>query len=386
MSNFYIKGQDLSILDNNILESDYIPENKNDRLLFNLNKDQMEFNYKSLHWGQRKLFLSELHFFNNIILNKYKNFNKFLVIYAGAAPGIHLNLLGYLFPYVEFHLYDPNVFDSSLIKNKKQFKINPLKDVKTGIFNENIINQYLKLFDENKNKYNDYIIIFISDIRGNDISKIKEHKLCSLNESEKIRDSEFSINNQIKKDIFENIIYDDLNIQKNFVSLLNAHENLLKFRLPFNNDTLDYFHGTIYIQPWNSLSGTETRLHISKKIQYNDSSNNDLPIFNYSLKKYERQLAYINTHLRHLNLSDFKLVDLNIILYDDLNQNFTLFDIWKNVDSKFNSKEYISFDCYLETLIFYNYIKLMYETVSIYDLIRYINILTKNLKKNKFNY
>jgi len=384
MSNFYFKDKDLSILDNNILESDYIPENKNDRLLFNLNKNQMEFNYKTLHWGQRKLFLSELHFFNNIILNKYKNFNKFLVIYAGAAPGIHLNLLGHLFPYVEFHLYDPNLFDSSLIKNKKQFKINPLKDVKTGIFNENIIKQYLKLFDENKNKYNDYIIIFISDIRGNDISKIKEHKLCS----EKDIDKELVFFNQIKKNIFENIIYDDLNIQKNFVSLLNAHENLLKFRLPFNNDNIDYFKGTIYIQPWNSLSGTETRLYVSKKTKSSESSSesSSVEFTNYSLKKYERQLAYINIHLRHLNLSDIKLVDLNIILYDDLNQNLTLFDIWKNIDSKFNLKEYISFDCYLETLIFYNYIKLMYETVSIYDLIKYINMLTKNLKKNKFNY
>jgi hypothetical protein len=371
------------ILNDKILENDYIPENKNDRLLFNLNNEQMNFQYKSLHWGQRKLFLSELHFLNNIILNKYKNFNKFLIIYAGAAPGTHLNLLSHLFPYVEFHLYDPNQFDSSLIKNKKQFKINPLKDVKTGIFNENIIKQYLKLFHDNKNKYDDYIIIFISDIRGNDISKIKEQN--NLDKED--------LNNEIKKNMFENIIYDDLNIQKQFVSLLNAHENLLKFRLPFNNLNLDYLNGPIYIQPWNSISGTETRLHISNQ-NYN--------IINYSLKKYERQLAFINVHLRHLNLSDIKLSDIDIILYDDLNQNFTLFDIWKNTgeknmnnrqlhnnlnDSKQTiNKQFISFDCYLETLIIYNYIKLMYQTVSIHDIIKYINMLTKNLKKNKFNY
>ena len=112
-------------------------------------------------------------------------------------------------------------------------------------------------------------------------------------------------------------------------------------------------------------------------------------------------MAFINVHLRHLNLSDIKLSDIDIILYDDLNQNFTLFDIWKNTgeknmnniqlhndlnDSKQTiNKQFISFDCYLETLIIYNYIKLMYQTVSIYDIIKYINMLTKNLKKNKFS-
>lgn len=50
-----------------------------------------------LHWGQRKLLLSEIDFINRI---NNQNDNKLfgLMIYAGSAPGGHLALLIELFP------------------------------------------------------------------------------------------------------------------------------------------------------------------------------------------------------------------------------------------------------------------------------------------------
>lgn len=57
------------------------------------------------HWGQRKLFLSELYF-----LTKYSKLGK-VVIYAGAAPGTHIEYLATLFPEHIFLLVDPCHYD-----------------------------------------------------------------------------------------------------------------------------------------------------------------------------------------------------------------------------------------------------------------------------------
>jgi hypothetical protein len=53
----------------------------------------------SLHWGQRKLLLSEIDFINRINNNNQNDNNLFgIIIYAGSSPGSHLTLLMELFP------------------------------------------------------------------------------------------------------------------------------------------------------------------------------------------------------------------------------------------------------------------------------------------------
>ena len=54
-------------------------------------------------WQYRQLLLSEIEF-----LTEYSNESNCLVVYAGAASGIHLNYLSDLFPQVEFVLIDSN--------------------------------------------------------------------------------------------------------------------------------------------------------------------------------------------------------------------------------------------------------------------------------------
>lgn len=56
------------------------------------------------HWGQRKLLLVEIWFLMN-----YGHLSK-NVIYAGAAPGMHIEYLSKLFQQHKFYLYDPNEF------------------------------------------------------------------------------------------------------------------------------------------------------------------------------------------------------------------------------------------------------------------------------------
>ena len=61
------------------------------------------------HWGQRKLFLTELDF-----LTRYLNHSSNKVLYVGASPGTHLLMILELFPQLELILYDPRNFDKRL--------------------------------------------------------------------------------------------------------------------------------------------------------------------------------------------------------------------------------------------------------------------------------
>src|SRR4051812_18048330 len=61
-----------------------------------------------LHWGQRKLLLSEIEF-----LTLYGDRSN-TVVYVGAADGKHILYLSKLFENHKFILYDPNNFDPCL--------------------------------------------------------------------------------------------------------------------------------------------------------------------------------------------------------------------------------------------------------------------------------
>jgi hypothetical protein len=61
----------------------------------------------TLHWGQRKLLLSEIDLLTQVAV-ECPLFP--LVIYAGAAPGHHVPFLAELFPTAHFVLVDPSQF------------------------------------------------------------------------------------------------------------------------------------------------------------------------------------------------------------------------------------------------------------------------------------
>lgn len=64
---------------------------------------------KGLHYGQRKLILSEVEFLS-ALMETPRSEKPILVVYAGAANGSHLPFLFELFPKVEFILIDPAPF------------------------------------------------------------------------------------------------------------------------------------------------------------------------------------------------------------------------------------------------------------------------------------
>ena len=97
-----------------------------------------KFKGDKTHWGQLKLFSSELQ-----ALNLYYNPEEIdLVVYVGAATGNHLYVLHKLFPNLNFVLYDTNPFDERLYKIKNF-------EIKNEYFN----NEEAKRIKKMKKKY-----------------------------------------------------------------------------------------------------------------------------------------------------------------------------------------------------------------------------------------
>ena len=62
----------------------------------------------TLHWGQRKLLMSEIEFLSSMYVQCASSLP--LIVYAGAAPGYHIPFLVELFPCARFVLVDPSTF------------------------------------------------------------------------------------------------------------------------------------------------------------------------------------------------------------------------------------------------------------------------------------
>ena len=192
----------------------------------------------TMHWGQRKLLLSEIEFLTN-----YSNPGN-LVIYAGAAPAIHTPMLAKLFPQLKFILIDPIPFS-----------------IKQTI-NIELRNEYFT--SEMAQEFADKDVLFICDIR-------------IANDTKDYKPSEKEVKN-------------DMLIQQEWVKIMKPRYSMLKFRLPWNEESIEYLDGKLYVQPWGPRTTTETRL-IVEKSQINSKKL-------WDCKKYEEQMFYFNTITR----------------------------------------------------------------------------------------
>lgn len=208
----------------------------------------------SLHLGQRKLFLSEV----RLLYNYCKIGEPCVVVYAGAASGIHIKLLSQLFPNVIFYLYDPAKFDKNLIEYGKKTK-------KVFIYNDFFTDDVAK-------SWNGKCDLFISDIRlvSPEHDKTKKWDLA-----------------------FETQVGIDMDNQKNWTKLCNAKRaSMLKFRIPYIKSTYMYLPGKVMMQTWAPLSSTELRLVVEpsdydKEIKYNcDKINNFMAYFNMIVRQW----------------------------------------------------------------------------------------------------
>lgn len=205
-----------------------------------------------LHWGQRKLLLSEIDFMARYY-EKYDPNEEKIVLYIGASPGFHINYMKKMFPEIKFILYDlvPTKveLDDKAIFNKKYFT------------------------DEEASKYKDQNIFIICDIRDLDIRHISFRP---------------SKNEEIQMD---KLILEDMEKQKRWCEIIKPKSALLKFRVSWNTKMTKYFDGDLYFQIWAGNSSTEMRLvpDINKTKMWDNKKIEGI-IYHYNMFTRRKQL------------------------------------------------------------------------------------------------
>lgn len=200
-------------------------------------EETVKEDWSVLHYGQLKLFHSEVKLFID-----YIDFTKpYQVVYAGSAAGYHLPFLSDMFPSFYFHLIDPNPFCRQLKKHNKF-------SLRNELFTDELALEY-------KTKYGSDNLIFISDIRS---SPEEEY---------------------VKR---------DMNIQKKWIEIMDPILSMVKFRLPWSRGKTVYLRGDIQIQAYPRPRSTETRL-VSTREMRNQGD------FEYNNELYDAQCGYHNS-------------------------------------------------------------------------------------------
>ena len=237
-------------------EEDFVGKKIDDNIIFKFSqladsvpyvkgKEKLDTSKASIHLGQFKLFFSELLFLTKYIHEATR------VLYVGAAMGYHIAKLADLFPTIMFDLWDPG-----------KFSIEPRDNIK--IYNKLFRNENAQAYASDKEN-----ILFMCDIRTLDIGTLLKKK---------------------SNDEINDLIENDMNMQANWIKIINPIYAYLKFRLPWASEkkpTSKYLGGTVYLQPYSPV-GTEARL----------MTNNYTDYVEYNNKEYDEKFAYFNFNIR----------------------------------------------------------------------------------------
>ena len=158
--------------------------------------------------GQLKLLVATLEFMSNHSAGMTN------VVYAGGAPGCNMLYVAARYPHIRFILFDPRAFDERLQKV-------PNIELRRQLFT----NDDAKEFEG---------AVLISDIR--------------------------SATNEMGPVEWEKCVAKDMAMQQNWVRIMGAPWALLKFRMPYNKDSIRYLRGALYPQPFAQAHSGELRL------------------------------------------------------------------------------------------------------------------------------
>lgn len=231
-------------------------------------------NLGNTHWGQLKLFTSELLF----LTHYYDGSETNDLVYVGAAGGDHLKVLAKMFPKLHFHLFDSGNFNAELY----------------NISNITINKRYFEKADVEEWKSKK--CLFISDIR------------TLTYDSSKTNVEDMKEN--------EDTVWSDMNLQRKWVEEIKPLYSLLKFRLPYAEDfelkkgkTRDYLDGIVYTQAFCKSSSSETRLCVfGKQITGRD----------WDILSYERKLFHHNSISRCKHIYENPLDKEKRFVYPEL--------------------------------------------------------------------
>ncbi len=225
-----------------------------------------------------RLLSTELQFLNLYYLPSNVE-EKSILIYIGAAPGVHLAKLIQCYPELEYHLYDSQPFSKEL----KEYS-NNTDDTKIVFFEQNFgyddISRYQGIQRE---------IYVITDFENRHIP------------------SDLTIKREPNKEIKsklaaekEKIINDDMLLQMEWMKQLRPKMAYLKFRLPHYYEGVsttryfEYFTGTVFKTIFSKSKTIECRLAVSdfdRTIKYN-------------FKKFEEIMHYYNDITRESNITN----------------------------------------------------------------------------------
>lgn len=204
---------------------------------------------RQLHWGQLKLFLTEIEFIN-LAIQRYGSDKQFYVLYVGAAPGNHTEALAAMYDNVYFDLWDGNPY----VCKPKPGKI----EIHQSLFFEKDAKAYKQKFSTLKINGQKPIILLVSDIRSASDEKA--------------------------------VVF-DMGLQLDWWKIIEPDMCMYKFRLPWSPGKTTYADGEIYLQPFPGVTSSETRLII-------DKAKTHMALKEYDNTKYEEQCFYHNNRER----------------------------------------------------------------------------------------
>lgn len=208
--------------------------------------------YRSIcHQGQRKLLISEVELLTLAMETSPADpEGGTLVVYAGAAPGLHIPILSDMFPACTFHLYDPAFFAISC---------------------------------------NDRIKIFNREFTDSDAAAYKQEG----GESNALARRKLVLISDIRTKIDEESVWNDMMAQQQWHEIMQPSMCSLKFRLPWDRpleETCQYLQGAIYLPVWGRTSTTEARLFIDARVH-----SGYVP---YHPRIYEEEMSFFNRFVR----------------------------------------------------------------------------------------
>jgi hypothetical protein len=306
--------------------------------------------YRPLHWGQRKLLMSEIDFLVRCPKRRTT------LLYPGSAHGTHLFILLDLFPYVNMMLWDPARYDQDLIlldRNRRGL-LDSLPDHLHRYRNRIAINPELEGSQYDKWHHNSNVLgdpslnfqpelgfftkksiewvlslkldtqlLLISDIRlvDNDtqymLDKVRNltnpYNPWVTNLSTKLANKDYERDMQLQKKWFEDV---------------KADYALMKMRPPDIDAETSYVYlkGTILLQCWAPIPSGETRLFVTK----------NAGLKTYDLNAYWEHMGFLQ---RGCRMADYRNVEV---------AGIPLENIWHVV--------HVGYDAWLETDIWARYL------------------------------
>lgn len=286
----------------------------------------------AIHWGQRKLIISEIQFLS-IFCEPHTSYH---IVYVGSAPGTHIAFLDELFASRHtWELIDPGMFDRTILEGRANITLRNEFFTNAVAYDINVrrleksYSALAALYRYSTAKAKRKVELHVElekNLGSMDVARATEEipsmfeplvpvplglELLARVGMEKdkpllfisdIRTGNLSMPN------FEDHVAENMKAQESWTRILQAEYSLLKFRLPYTriakkfggrdivqqqnliscDGTVQYLRGQVLLPVWTRPTSTEGRLVVPKGAFQ----------VSYNVEKIENQFFFFNSVLR----------------------------------------------------------------------------------------